>query len=764
MKLSKSIFLLLVASMTHAGQPATSLPTTPIDSGFGSKGIWEMESDSVLHPSWNGHHVFFFHPAAMKTPAPAVFFCHGIGADNPMLYAQLIRHIVSWGYAVLYSPYDKQSAMGSPVHAYAVMRAGFETGFKKWGGHLDTSRIGFVGHSFGAAAVPAIAWTMLTEHKWGKSGAFMFVMAPWYSFQITQNQLDHFPRGVKLIVETFDDDRVNDPRMAIDLFKTIGIPPGEKEFVRLDSDTTAGGLVLAADHEVPEGTYAYGWNVNALDYYGVYRLVNALAVYAFTNDTSAKSVALGHGGASQRFMGKWRNGHLVRELYAGAGPAIRYPQAMYINFWNHAANPRARYTLSFDTTASRTVGASTTISNYTMLAVYQKNIREQEKKQAKEKADSAKEIREKQLKWKEENKTDTDKEREDSLEDLRKADEDSAAACPIRPILSGFGAPGSYTVKEQFFPHPAGGSNYLYCFVPQDMPGRVPVVLFAPELQTTGKKYRELLLHIASRGCVVISSTYRYGLFVSDAQRYEALLQGFASVLELVGTQIDTTRVGFAGHSYGAGALPAVAWHFLSEMRWGRDGAFLFLMSPSYVHCMSQGRFERFPAHAKLLVEVYESDHWNDWRIAEDIFYAINIHPSEKDFVIVKELSHGRQKINAEYQTPYCEDPKNLSPMHQYAIYRPLDALIGYAFERDGDARKICLGNGSPEQVFMGNWWDGTPAEPLVSTDVPVKTNRLWPRGVTASGLPAFFNWIWPFPYSCNFNDKRNERRMYPVP
>jgi hypothetical protein len=161
---------------------------------------------------------------------------------------------------------------------------------------------------------------------------------------------------------------------------------------------------------------------------------------------------------------------------------------------------------------------------------------------------------------------------------------------------------------------------------------------------------------------------------------------------------------------------------------------------------------------------VYESDHWNDYRIAEDIFYSINIHPSEKDFVIVHELSHGKYKFNAEYQTPYCEEAKDLTAMHMYAIFRPLDALIEYSFRNDMSAKNFCLGNGAPEQVFMGNWWDGTPARPLVSTDIPEKTNRLWPHGVTANGIPAFFNWIWPFPYSCNFYDKRNERRMYPVP
>ena len=758
------VFLLVMfISMSRAGQVSTSLPTMPIDSGLGAKGIWETDVDSVAHPKWCGHHVYLFHPRHMKSAAPAVFFCHGVGADNPILYSQLIRHIVSWGYAVLYSPYRKSLAMRSPIRAYATMQVGFDTGMKKWSALIDTSKIGYVGHSFGGGAVPALAWKTLAERRWGTRGAFLFIMAPWYSYQITQNQLEKFPKNVKVIIETFDDDRVNDPRMAIDIFKNIGVPSDEKEFVRVDSDTSSGGMALVADHDVPQGIYAFGWDVNALDYHGVYRLVNALARCAFDNDTAAKSVALGHGSLRQRFMGTWRDGRPVKELYTNQIPEIRYPQARYMNFWNHAANPRARYAPTFDTTASRITGISATIRNYSLTREYQKQLEDEDKEAAKARADSVETAGKKQGKSAEEI---IDKDKKDSLDRLARTAEDSAGRWPIRPITLGFGAQGAYVTKEFRFPHPAGGGKYLYCYVPHGAVGRIPVVLMAPEVQTTGKKYRELLLHIASRGCIVISSTYRYGLFVSDARRYEILLRGFDAVIELFRTQIDTTRIGFVGHSYGAGALPAVSWHFLNGRGWGQDGAFLFLMSPSYVHCMSQQQFERFPSRVKLVVEVFESDHWNDYRIAEDIFYSINIHPSEKDFLIVKELSHGRRhKINAEYQTPYCEEPKDLTPLHYYAIFRPLDALIDYTFKNDSVAKNVCLGNGSPEQVNMGTWWDGTPVTPLVSTDIPEKANRLWPHGVTATmSIPAFFNWIWPFPYSCNFHDRRNERRKCPVP
>jgi hypothetical protein len=300
--------------------------------------------------------------------------------------------------------------------------------------------------------------------------------------------------------------------------------------------------------------------------------------------------------------------------------------------------------------------------------------------------------------------------------------------------------------------------------MPQGISGRVPVVLFAPELLATGKKYRELLRHIASRGYAVVSSTYRYGVFINDVERYNALLQGFDGVLELIRANIDTSRIGFVGHSYGAGALPSVAWHYCKTLAWGSKGAFLFLMGPSYVHCMSQAQFEQFPNHVKMIVEVFQNDHFNDFRIAEDIFYAINIHPADKDFLIVNQSKHDKWEISPDYQSPYCEDSSKVGPIHYYAIFRLVDALAACSFDNDAKAGAVALGNGCAGQVFMGKWPDGAKVLPLISTDIPMARNKLWPHSVTSTGFPKLLNWFWPFTFSCYFDDGRNERRAYLAP
>jgi hypothetical protein len=54
--------------------------------------------------------------------------------------------------------------------------------------------------------------------------------------------------------------------------------------------------------------------IDALDIYGVYRLIDALAESSFSRNPEARIVALGSNSAEQRYMGKWADGTPIREL------------------------------------------------------------------------------------------------------------------------------------------------------------------------------------------------------------------------------------------------------------------------------------------------------------------------------------------------------------------------------------------------------------------------------------------------------------------
>ncbi|MBD3392501.1 MAG: hypothetical protein GF418_10490, partial [Chitinivibrionales bacterium] len=124
----------------------------PPDSGYGSWGTFELALDSVPHPGWRGHHVRLYAPRGVARP-PAIFFCHGINASDPRTYLALLTFLASKGFAVVHAPYGSGGAYTDPPDVYAQLWEGIAGAVKAWGGRLDTTRIGFVGHSYGGGAV-----------------------------------------------------------------------------------------------------------------------------------------------------------------------------------------------------------------------------------------------------------------------------------------------------------------------------------------------------------------------------------------------------------------------------------------------------------------------------------------------------------------------------------------------------------------------------------------------------------------------------------
>ena len=292
------------------------------------------------HPSVPGDFVYFFHPRADTGQFPVIFFCQGIGESSPGSYGALIRHIVSKGFSVIYPSYAVLAASVAPAIAYSMLWDAIHASLSvpSWKSRMDTTRIGFVGHSYGGGAVPSIARTVLTKWHWGARGAFLHVMAPWYSYNISHKDLAAFPKNAYMVVEVFADDAVNDHRMAKDIFCTIGIPASHKAYITLYSDS-ANGFSLKADHNVPLGR-TNGSNVDALDSWGVYRVFDALAGLAFDKDQDARQLLM-ENGERLLAMGEWFNGTPVMCMSVTKSPDVFRPQSFYRNFWAHAMNPRA---------------------------------------------------------------------------------------------------------------------------------------------------------------------------------------------------------------------------------------------------------------------------------------------------------------------------------------------------------------------------------------------------------------------------------------
>lgn len=125
--------------------------------------------------------------------------------------------------------------------------------------------------------------------------------------------------------------------MAISLFNTINIPPQEKNYLILNSDSVS-SCMLRADHNTPKGPFDPHAEEDALDYWGIYRFFDALAAYTFDNDRAAKTLAFGHG-KETCFMGTWSNGKPVTPLVATSNPSPVEPQDFYAFSWDLLINP-----------------------------------------------------------------------------------------------------------------------------------------------------------------------------------------------------------------------------------------------------------------------------------------------------------------------------------------------------------------------------------------------------------------------------------------
>jgi len=279
-------FLLLAVGFTSSCAARTSDETVhtasggscdgiaaPITSGYGARGPYNFEVKDIPNPIWRRKRVSILIPRGIKGRMPVIFFSHAFGAwDWQGYYPDLVSHIASKGYIVIFSPYPK--FLADDDERYSVLWKGFEAAVAKYGQLMDLTRVGFVGHSYGAAATPAMAYRGIVQRGWGKHGAFMYMMAPSYAYEITNSQLKSFPQHVVEVIQIFENDTTNDHRMAIDLYRSIALP---KHYFLEVSSATFQNCRIEANHAMPTSN-----NPSLrLKEYAVFRPLDAIADWAF---------------------------------------------------------------------------------------------------------------------------------------------------------------------------------------------------------------------------------------------------------------------------------------------------------------------------------------------------------------------------------------------------------------------------------------------------------------------------------------------------
>ena len=301
-------------------------------SGYGSDGTYKVAKITFPSPEYSGKNVEIFYPEGITSPKPTIFYSHPYGGEESAYNIGLYEFIAKKGYVVVFAPYP---TIGVTIdERYNTLWQSFKKAVTDYPNIISVTKVGFMGHSFGGGASFALAHKAFVDEGWGENGRFIFAMAQWYSYQITQTELQNFPSNTKLITQVYDDDVTNDHRLAIDIFKNINIPNSEKDFILIKKSVLP-NFTYTAEHNLPNTQSSY----DAYDYYGIYRLLDAMIDYSFNGNAAAKNVALGNGSAEQRTMPSY-NGQSLSPLVVTDNPTPLYPQSKYTFKCGASNNPR----------------------------------------------------------------------------------------------------------------------------------------------------------------------------------------------------------------------------------------------------------------------------------------------------------------------------------------------------------------------------------------------------------------------------------------
>jgi len=341
-KTALSLIVILV-SLTAVSSQNITPPSQP-QTGPGGK---QYLHSGVIKNRYGkgGQEYWIFEPDSPKPrSAPVIIFLHGWGGMNPLYYGAWLDHLVKRGNIVVYPRYQTnlltpiREFLPNTLHAIkdAISRLQTEPG------HVspDLNKFAAVGHSLGgllAANVSALA----NESSLPRVAAVMGV-EPGITedpINVPLADLKKIPGDTLLLALAGDQDTlVRDTDAKRIYYESTRIPANNKDFITLVSDSH-GTPALQASHRAPtalDKSYDNGEGVggapanrvgdtpppgqrdrletmmvNALDFYGTWKLFDALCDAAFYNKN--REYALGNT-PQQRFMGVWSDGVPVKEL------------------------------------------------------------------------------------------------------------------------------------------------------------------------------------------------------------------------------------------------------------------------------------------------------------------------------------------------------------------------------------------------------------------------------------------------------------------
>ena len=251
----------------------------------------------------------------------------------------------------------------------------------------------------------------------------------------------------------------------------------------------------------------------------------------------------------------------------------------------------------------------------------------------------------------------------------------------IPELLSGYGTFGPYdvhtkSIKNRSYPRYPNKALQTTLYAPKGLHTPRPTIFFYAGAEVyNADTYKSLFYFIASKGYNAIFLTY---------PNYELrnLKNATKEALEAFSSEIDQTRVGFSGHSMGAG----VAFWLINQFpELGKNTHLLFPMATGYSafnvsNMIPTNKIIALPKNTQMILQTYAKDYSTDLRIGIDLFLNNSLPMNQKDFMLV----YGDNTHIADHGT--MGNKNDYNALMQRTIFRPLDALMDEAFKDNTQA------------------------------------------------------------------------------
>ena len=344
----KAITFLLLIVVCSPPAVLSQTPTPPPQPESGPGGKARAHSAVTRNRYREGAKEYWIYEPDSPKPrtAPVVVFLHGWGGTNPLYYGAWIDHLVKRGNIVVFPRY--QSSVLTPrahfiPNTIEAVKDAIER-LEKQPGHVrpELNKIAAVGHSLGGILAASLA-ALAAESGIPPVRAVMAVEPGMTSepASVPMADLKKIPADTLLLAVAGDRDTfVSDIDAKKIYYESTRVSADNKDFVTLVTDDH-GTPGLIANHRAPtapDKSYDNGEGdrtapresssgegrtngpttqstrlpvINALDYYGLWKLFDGLCDAAFYQKN--REYALGNT-SQQRFMGRWSDGVAVKEL------------------------------------------------------------------------------------------------------------------------------------------------------------------------------------------------------------------------------------------------------------------------------------------------------------------------------------------------------------------------------------------------------------------------------------------------------------------